>query len=595
VHPRRLCGAALAFAVAGAGGAEYAPTPPKPLPPDAAPARVIVRFKQGAGVVREQALSARSDAATVRRVLGLRAAALGARRGTTLASGPALDARTQAVIASGVSSETLAHHLAADPDVEFAVPDGRRRRLEVPNDPLYRDARPSGPAAGQWYLRPPAGEVVSGIDAQSAWDVTTGRADIVVAVLDSGVRYDHSDLEGRLLPGHDMIHDATVANDGDGRDADASDTGDWIAADEANLPPFDECDPAPSSWHGTQTAGLIAAATNNGIGVASVGRDVRVLPVRVLGKCYGFDSDIIAGMRWAAGLDVPGVPRNTAPARVLNMSLGGEGACSPAYRDAVSEVVATGAVVVAAAGNSAGRAVGMPANCPGAIGVAALRHIGTKVGFSDLGPEIAIGAPGGNCVNLAGPCLYPIVTLVNSGTQGPVAGSTAYSTSVGTSVAAPLASGTAALMLSVRPALAPSELRTLMQAAARPFPTTGAPPDGEGPVAMCQAPGAFDQLQCYCTTTTCGAGMLDAAAAVAAAAPAPVQPPPTPPPAPPAPPAPSPSPAPPPVPAPEPGAPQPPEPGGAGSSGGGGGAMGWGWLLVLVAASVGLGYRNRIT
>jgi serine protease len=145
--------------------------------------------------------------------------------------------------------------------------------------------------------------------------------------------------------------------------------------------------------------------------MASVGRNVRVMPVRVLGKCGGFDSDIIAGMRWAAGMTVPGVPANPKRAQVINMSLGGEGACNPAYQDAVAAINAAGTVIVASAGNSAGHAVGVPANCDGIIAVAGLRHVGTQVGFSDLGPEIAISAPGGNCVNITAgsPCLYPIL------------------------------------------------------------------------------------------------------------------------------------------------------------------------------------------
>ena len=156
-----------------------------------------------------------------------------------------------------------------------------------------------------------------------------------------------------------------------------------------------------SSWHGTQTSGLIGALTNNGIGMASVARNVRILPVRALGKCGGFDSDIIAAMRWAAGLDVPGTPVNPTPARVLNLSLGGESACTSAYTDTVAEINAAGAVVVVSAGNSTGHAAGAPANCTGVIAVAGLRHAGSKVGFADLGPAISISAPAGNCVNTA--------------------------------------------------------------------------------------------------------------------------------------------------------------------------------------------------
>jgi Subtilase family len=396
-----------------------------------------------------------------------------------------------------------------------------------------------GPIVGQWYLRAPAGEVQSSLNVETAWDVGAGGASIVVAVLDTGVRFDHPDLQraetgGNLLPGYDMVSEVNAANDGDGRDADASDPGDWLTLAELQSGgPFFQCDSPPrdSSWHGTQTSGLIAALTNNGIGIASVGRTMRVLPMRVLGKCGGFDSDIIAGMRWAAGLAVPGIPPNTNPARVINLSLGGDGACQAAYRDVVSEVNAAGAVVVAAAGNSVGHAVGTPANCPGAIAVGGLRHVGTKVGFSDLGPEISISAPAGNCVNTAAgaPCLYPIVTTSNSGLTTPVpdadGGSIytdSFNRSLGTSFSAPLVAGTVALMLSAQPALTPAAIQALLRTTARPFPTTGGD-NGDGtPVLQCAVPppigsAQFDQLQCYCTTTTCGAGIVDAGAAVLSA------------------------------------------------------------------------------
>jgi serine protease len=158
------------------------------------------------------------------------------------------------------------------------------------------------------------------------------------------------------------------------------------------------------------------------------------------------------------------------------------------------------------------------------VGVLALRHVGTKVGFSDLGPEIGISAPGGNCVNTAAnsACLYPILTATDSGTQGPVgAGWTdSYAASLGTSFSSPLVAGVAALMLSAHPTLTPDQLRTVMQATARPFPTTGADPAADGsPITQCVPPvSGVQQQQCYCTTALCGAGMLDAGAAVAAVA-----------------------------------------------------------------------------
>lgn len=374
----------------------------------------------------------------------------------------------------------------------------------------------------------------SSINVEPAWDITIGSPGLVVAVVDTGVRFDHPDLlavaaGGNLLPGYDMVSDARVANDGDGRDADASDPGDWVTQAEISQRggPFYQCVPAPrnSSWHGTQTAGLIAALTDNGIGMASVGRNVRVLPVRVLGKCGGFDSDIIAGMRWAAGMAVPGVPLNPNRAQVINMSLGAEGACTAAYQDAVRAINAAGTVIIASAGNSAGHAVGAPANCDGIIAVAGLRHVGTKVGFSDLGPGIAISAPGGNCVNIStgSPCLYPILTTSNSGSTVPLGPiyTDSFNPSLGTSFSAPLVAGTVALMLSVQPTLTPVQVRVLLQATARRFPITSSD-NSDGSVPQCAAPQfdatgmSIDQLECICTIDTCGAGMLDAGAAVSA-------------------------------------------------------------------------------
>ncbi len=487
-------------------------------------ARVIVKFKAGSQLLGQAALAARRESAA-------RASALGQRLRLALAAGAAVSERAQVLVATGLTSAELARRLAAEADVEYAVPDERRRIVAAPNDPLYADGVPgNGPAAGQWYLRPPTTSIASSINVEPAWDVTLGIPGVVVAVVDTGVRFDHPDLlrvtdGGNLLPGYDMVSDPVVANDGDGRDADPSDPGDWVTQAELSQVggPFYQCTDSPedSSWHGTQVSGLIAALTNNGIGMASVGRNVRVLPVRALGKCFGYDSDIIAGMRWAAGLAVPGAPANPYPARVINLSLGGDGVCTAAYQEAVNEILSAGTAIVAAAGNGAGHAVTVPADCPGVIAVAGLRHAGTKVGFSNLGPEIAISAPGGNCVNTAAgsPCLYPILTTSDSGTTvpaGPIY-TDSFNASLGTSFSAPLVAGTLALMMSAQPGLTPQQARQMLQATARPFPTGVA-------VATCTAPqydasgNPIDQLECGCTTTTCGAGIVDAGAAVRTAA-----------------------------------------------------------------------------
>jgi serine protease len=513
---RRSRVAALVLA-SGAIATAVGATPPPP-------ARVIVGFRADAALVQQKAASDRER-------LAMRAKALGARLGRTLDAGAALSERVQVVSAAGMSSDALAATLREQPDVEYAVPDERRHRYAVPNDPLYLAGAPdTGPAAGQWYLRPPAAGVRSAIDAESAWRLSTGSPGVVVAVVDTGVRFEHPDLlavdaGGHLLPGYDMIADVDVANDGDGRDADASDPGDWVTADEVATigGRFDACDAEDSSWHGTKVAGLIGALTDNGIGMASVARDVRILPVRALGKCGGFDSDIIAGMRWAAGLAVPGVPANPTPASIINLSLGGDGTCHAAYQQAVADITAAGVAIVAAAGNSAGHQVGVPGRCAGVIAVGALRHIGTKVGFSDLGPEVAISAPGGNCVNTTAgaPCLYPILTATTSGATAP--GTPTWSDgvhpSLGTSFATPLVSGTLALMRAVRPSLTVAQATQLLKATSRPFPTAGSEPaTTQCKVPQYDATGApIDQLECYCTTATCGAGMLDTGSAVLAA------------------------------------------------------------------------------
>lgn len=505
-------------------------------PARAAPAvEVIVGFKPGAEVMRWHPMAERAAAAQAQRVLQQRADRLGLRVGRALQAGPAVGRGALVLRAEGVDAVTLARRLAADPDVAYAQPNGRKRLVAAPNDPLYPassterrsngSALQDGPASGQWYLRAPTASVRSAIDIEAAWARTRGSAGVIVAVLDTGVRFDHPDLATRLLPGYDFVSNATVANDGNGRDADPSDPGDWVSASEAGRSPFNGCEVSSSSWHGTATSSLVGAATDNALGMAGAAPGARVLPVRVLGKCYGEDDDIIAGMRWAAGIPVDGVPANPHPARVLNLSLGGSGACGAAYQAAVDEITARGVLVVAAAGNSVGGAVNEPANCRGVLGVVALRHIGSKVGFSDMGPEIGIAAPGGNCVNVAPgtPCLYPILVATNTGSQQPLASawSTSYDITVGTSFSSPLVAAVAGLMASRNPALGPAELVSLMKTTARPFPTSGADngPSDPTPVPVCGSGAPTGPSgQCYCTTALCGAGMLDAGAAVQAAA-----------------------------------------------------------------------------
>ena len=482
-------------------------------------ARVIVKYRSGSALMQR---AGTAQALAANPVRPQHASALAARLGLSLTDGRVLGQRTQALHGQGLSSNALAQRLAAHPDVEWAVADQRRSIAGVtPNDPLFAAGQTSTtPAVGQWYLRASDNSALSAINALGAWATSTGSASVTVAVLDTGVRFDHPDLAGKLWPGYDFVIKTTGSADGDGRDDDASDPGDWSVAS-------DSCGAANSSWHGTQVAGLIGAASDNGIGMAGVGRNVMLLPVRVLGKCGGYDSDIVTGLRWAAGLSNAAGCSSTAtrsetcnphPAQVINMSLGSTGTCSATsnqvYFDAIKEVVAAGVSVVVAAGNEAGLAVNVPANCAGALAVAAVRHVGTKVGFSSIGPEVAIAAPGGNCVNTSGACLYPLLSTTNTGTSvpGSASYSTSYSYEVGTSFSAPLVAGTVALMLSVDPTLTPASIKTALQASARSFPTSGAL---SATAVACQAPSRTVQDECYCTTTTCGAGLLDAGAAVA--------------------------------------------------------------------------------
>jgi len=414
--------------------------------------------------------------------------------------------------ADGANAGDIERAVAAleqDASVEYASIEYRRKIHAVTSDPLLIQ---------QWYLlsTQPAATRTDG-----AWDTTQGSANVTVAVLDTGVRFDHPDLGtvgvtgGKVLPGYDFISNPLPANDGDGRDSDASDPGDWVTATDVNNPLFRNCDQTSSSWHGTRVSGLIAARTNNAVGVAGGAWNTQILPVRVMGKCGGTDTDIIDAMRWAAGLTVAGAPPNPTPAQVINLSLGGDGACTTAYQAAVNEVIGRGALVIASAGNE-GAQVSAPANCTGVLGVAGIRHIGTKVGFSNLGPQVGIAAPGGNCVDTSGnSCTYSIIVATNLGTQGPALhGYTdnGRNFNVGTSFSAPMAASAAALLRAMNDSLTPSQIVHLLKDSSTPFPVN---PD----VGSCTVPTSTSALQdteCNCTTSTCGAGMLNIAAAVAA-------------------------------------------------------------------------------
>jgi serine protease len=359
-----------------------------------------------------------------------------------------------------------------DSSVEYAEPDIRvYPTATTPADPGY---------VNQWHYFAPAGTNLGGADLPDAWDVTQGSASITVAVIDTGYRQ-HVDL-GPVLPGYDFIDNTMMANDGGGRDSDAQDPGDWVAADECEGGNFAD----NSSWHGTHVAGTIAALMNNGIGGTGIAPNVKILPVRVLGKCGGNLSDIADGMRWAAGLAVPGVPVNPNPAHVLNMSLGAAYPCSPAFQSAADNVIDAGKAIVAATGNNGTTFVGEPANCDGVIAVTAHTIDGENAWYADIGTMTTISAPGGDA------SLVGVYSLSNTGTTVPVADT--YAEYSGTSMATPHVAGVVALMLSVKPSLTPAQVKSYLQSSARAFPT--------GSICITIYPGM------------CGSGLLDAAGAL---------------------------------------------------------------------------------
>ena len=375
----------------------------------------------------------------------------------------------------------ITNRLETRDDVALAEPDAILQTLAVPNDTRW---------AEQWdLLDPSSGQF--GASLPGAWDVTTGSGSVTVGVIDTGYR-PHADLAGRFVSGYDFIGDPLVANDGGGRDADASDPGDWITSAENASGYFKGCGTRNSSWHGTHVSGTIGAASNNALGVAGINWVSHVQPLRVLGKCGGYTSDIADAIRWAAGLSVAGVPANPTPDDVVNLSLGGGGACGSTFQSAIDAAVAAGTVVVVAAGNSNADASGFsPANCNNVITVAATGHTGSRAYYSNYGASVEIAAPGGDA--LLG---KTILSTLNTGTTTPVAspqGDT-YANYQGTSMATPHVVGVVSLMLSVNPSLTPSQVVSMLQATATPFPAGSS-----------------------CTTSTCGAGIVNAAAAVAQA------------------------------------------------------------------------------
>jgi serine protease len=422
----------IAALMVACGGLSSQDTQPQALlenRPQFVEGEVIVRFK---------------DNVVAPARLGLAGAALSAER--EMSGGERLYSFSSGINTQGVQSAgvlELVQQLSARTDVEFAQPNYLYYPMAVPNDPSY---------ANQWHY--PA------IALPQAWDLTTGANSPVVAVIDTG-KTNHPDLAGRWVGGYDFISSKSTAKDGNGRDSDATDAGDGGFCFPYNY---------PNSWHGTHVAGTIGANTNNGVGVAGVNWSARILPVRVLGKCGGSTADIIDAIRWSGGLSVSKVPANANPAKVINMSLGGElsagqtcASHDTATQNAINAVTAQGVSVVVAAGNSnKDTKTFTPASCNNTITVAALNRANTRAYYSNYGPDVDIAAPGGDTqTDTNGNGIKDdgvLSTLLNSNGSSAI-----YQYYQGTSMATPHVAGLVSLMLARNPSLTPAQILSKLQ------------------------------------------------------------------------------------------------------------------------------------
>lgn len=315
-------------------------------------------------------------------------------------------------------------------DIQAACPNFIRKPLMVPNDSFFRY---------QWHY--------SQINLPQAWEFTTGREDVIVAVVDTGVLSGHPDLQGQLVTGYDFIVSPSISLDGDGMDPNPDDPGDQ--------------EPGGSSFHGTHVAGIIAAATNNAIGVAGVAGRARIMPLRALGKGGGTLFDILAAVRFAARINNASGLLPDHSADIINLSLGGASPSS-IEADVYRQVRDAGVIVVAAAGNGAGGASLYPAAYETVVSVSAVAMDGVLAPYSNFGPTIAVAAPGGDLSRDLNGDGYGDGVLSTAGEDSAGLIRNVYSFYQGTSMATPHVAGVAALMKSVYPFLAPVAFDTLL-------------------------------------------------------------------------------------------------------------------------------------
>lgn len=364
----------------------------------------IISFKKG---TRPTAAALKEQLDAVGRGLGVRIAAV-------RVTGTGAQVIQTSRKLDDVEHKHLLMELGKHPAVRAVEANGRMYRAMVPNDPMYPQ---------QWHYH----DAPMGINVEDAWDSYNGDG-ITVAVVDTG-QVNHEDLP-TFIAGYDMITDPANARDGDGRDPDPNDEGDWD-------------DKYDSSWHATHVSGTIAAVTNNNLGVAGVAHGASVQHVRVLGNAGGTFEDVADGIIWASGGQVGALPLNPTPADVINVSLGGGGACSTLMQDAIDMAYDNGSIVVVAAGNSSSDVANFtPANCDNIITVAGTGPNNTPYASTNFGDEIEVAAPAGSGVQ---PAEDQVLSTLNTGLT--VQEDDTYAWYAGTSMATPHVVGTVALML----------------------------------------------------------------------------------------------------------------------------------------------------
>jgi len=401
--------------------------------------RLIVHFAEGTAASTSNA-AAQAEATEVGRATGQDLSIV--RRLST--SGAVVE--TRAPLDRAGADRVIATFVKRS-SVAFAEVDAVMTPTLTPNDTFYPN---------QWHYY----EAVAGMNLPTAWDTQTGVG-VTVAVLDTGITV-HPDLDANVVGGYDFVSNATFARDGNGRDSNPADQGDWTTRGQC----YKGAAPTNSSWHGTHVSGTVAAVNNNGVGVTGVAYNAKVQPVRVLAACGGALSDIADAITWASGGTVTGVPANPTPAKVINMSLGGGGTCGATYQNAINGAVARGTAVIVAAGNSNANAASyQPSSCTSTIVIAASDREGNRASYSNYGTIVDLTAPGGETATAAN----GVASTLNGGTTVP--GTPNYVYYQGTSMAAPHIAGLAALVLGKK-AHTPAALETVLKAGTRPLAGT---------------------------------------------------------------------------------------------------------------------------